>query len=152
MAIEKTLIIVKPDGVQRALVGRVIDRFESRGLRIAGMKLMRISRALAEEHYAEHRGKPFYEGTVAYMTSAPVVVMVLEGPDAIAAARATMGATNPLNAVPGTIRADFGLNISRNIVHGSDKPETATREINLYFKPDELIDYGRAADKWLSES
>lgn len=151
MAIERTLIIVKPDGVQRALVGQVIARFESRGLRIAGLKLMRISRALAEEHYAEHRGKPFYEGTVNYMTSAPVVVMVLEGPDAIAAARATMGATNPLNAQPGTIRADFGLNISRNIVHGSDKPETAEREINLYFRPDELLSYERAGDAWLTE-
>lgn len=151
MAIERTLIIVKPDGVQRALVGQVIARFESRGLRIAGLKLMRISRALAEEHYAEHRGKPFYEGTVNYMTSAPVVVMALEGPDAIAAARATMGATNPLNAQPGTIRADFGLNISRNIVHGSDKPETAEREINLYFRPEELLSYERAGDAWLTE-
>ena len=151
MASERTLIIVKPDGVQRALVGKVIARFESRGLRIAGMKLMQISRALAEEHYAEHKGKPFYEGTVKYMTSAPVVVLVLEGPDAIAAARATMGATNPLNAQPGTIRADFGLNISRNIVHGSDKPETAEREIKLYFKPDELVGYERAGDKWLTE-
>ncbi len=151
MAIERTLIIVKPDGVQRALVGQVIARFESRGLRITGLKLMRISRELAEDHYAEHKGKPFYEGTVTYMTSAPVVVMVLEGPDAIAAARATMGATNPLNAQPGTIRADFGLNISRNIVHGSDKPETAEREINLYFKPEELLSYERAGDAWLTE-
>lgn len=151
MAIERTLIIVKPDGVQRALVGQVIARFESRGLRIAALKLMRISRELAEEHYAEHKGKPFYEGTVKYMTSAPVVVMVLEGPDAIAAARATMGATNPLNAQPGTIRADFGLNISRNIVHGSDKPETAEREIKLYFAPDELVSYERAGDAWLTE-
>jgi nucleoside-diphosphate kinase len=151
MTIEQTLIIVKPDGVQRALAGQVIARFEARGLRIAGLKLMRISRALAEQHYAEHKGKPFYEGTVAYMTSAPVVVMVLEGPDAVAAARATMGATNPLNAAPGTLRADFGLNISRNIVHGSDKPETAAREIALYFAPDELVAYERAADKWLTE-
>jgi nucleoside-diphosphate kinase len=151
MAIERTLIIIKPDGVQRALAGQVIARFEARGLRIAGLKLMRISRALAEQHYAEHKGKPFYDGTVAYMTSAPVIVMVLEGPDAIAAARATMGATNPLNAVPGTLRADFGLNISRNIVHGSDKPETAAREIGLYFAPDELVSYERAADKWLTE-
>ena len=122
---ERTLIIIKPDGVQRALVGDVIKRFEQRGLRLAGLKLIQIPRALAEEHYAEHKGKGFYEGTVTYMTSAPVVVMVLEGPDAVAASRATMGATNPLNAAPGTIRADFGLNISRNLVHGSDKPETA---------------------------
>jgi nucleoside-diphosphate kinase len=151
MAIERTLIIIKPDGVQRNLVGQVIARFESRGLRIAGMKLMQIARPLAEEHYAEHKGKGFYEGTVSYMTSSPVVVMVLEGPDAVAASRATMGATNPLNAQPGTIRADFGMNISRNLVHGSDKVETAEREIRLYFKPDELVTYQRAADKWLSE-
>jgi nucleoside-diphosphate kinase len=148
---ERTLIIIKPDGVQRALVGNIISRFEQRGLRIAGMKLIQISRELAEEHYAEHKGKGFYEGTVTYMTSAPVVVMVLEGPDAVAASRATMGATNPLNAAPGTIRADFGLNISRNLVHGSDKPETAEREIKLYFQPGELLSYARAGDGWLKE-
>ncbi len=148
---ERTLVIVKPDGVQRALVGEIIKRFESRGLRIAGMKFMRISRDTAERHYAEHKGKPFYEGTVAYMTSAPVVVMCLEGPDAVAAVRATMGATNPLNAPAGTIRGDFGLNISRNLVHGADKPETAQRELALYFSADELISYERAGDKWLTE-
>ncbi|MDW8407071.1 MAG: nucleoside-diphosphate kinase [Anaerolineae bacterium] len=148
---ERTLIIVKPDGVQRGLVGQVIARFEARGLRIAGLKLMHISRELAEQHYAEHKHKPFYESTVKYITSSPVVVMVLEGPDAIAAARATLGATNPLNAQPGTIRADFGLNISRNIAHGSDKLETAEREIALYFKPEELLSYQRAGDVWLIE-
>jgi nucleoside-diphosphate kinase len=148
---ERTLVIVKPDGVQRALVGEIIKRFEARGLRIAGMKLIRISRETAERHYAEHKGKPFYEGTVAYMTSAPVVVMCLEGPDAVAAARATMGATNPLNAPPGSIRGDFGLNISRNLVHGADKPETAVREVALYFTDGELIGYERAPDKWLKE-
>lgn len=148
---ERTLIIIKPDGVQRALVGDVIKRFEQRGLRLAGLKLIQIPRALAEEHYAEHKGKGFYEGTVTYMTSAPVVVMVLEGPDAVAASRATMGATNPLNAAPGTLRADFGLNISRNLVHGSDKPETAEREIKLYFQPGELLSYARAGDGWLKE-
>ncbi len=148
---ERTLIIIKPDGVQRALVGDVIKRFEQRGLRLAGLKLIQIPRALAEEHYAEHKGKGFYEGTVTYMTSAPVVVMVLEGPDAVAASRATMGATSPLNAAPGTIRADFGLNISRNLVHGSDKPETAEREIKLYFQPAELLSYARAGDGWLKE-
>ena len=148
---ERTLIIIKPDGVQRAFVGDVIKRFEQRGLRLAGLKLIQISRATAEEHYAEHKGKGFYEGTVAYMTSAPVVVMVLEGPDAVAASRATMGATNPLNAAPGTIRADFGLNISRNLVHGSDKPETAEREIKLYFQPGDLLSYARAGDGWLKE-
>ena len=151
MAIERTLVIIKPDGVQRNLVGEVLRRFESRGLRIAALKLMQIPRATAEDHYAEHKGKGFYEGTVSYMTSAPVVVFVLEGPDAIAASRTTMGATNPLNAQPGTIRADYGINISRNIIHGSDKPETAEREIKLYFKPEEIISYQRAGDAWLSE-
>lgn len=151
MAIERTLIIIKPDGVQRNLVGEVLRRFEARGLRIAALKLIQIPRATAEDHYAEHKGKGFYEGTVSYMTSAPVVVFVLEGPDAVAASRATMGATNPLNAQPGTIRADYGINISRNIVHGSDKPETAEREIKLYFKPEEIISYQRAGDTWLSE-
>jgi len=151
MAIERTLVIIKPDGVQRNLVGEVLRRFENRGLRIAALKLMQIPRATAEDHYAEHKGKGFYEGTVSYMTSAPVVVFVLEGPDAIAASRSTMGATNPLNAQPGTIRADYGINISRNIIHGSDKPETAEREIKLYFKPEEVISYQRAGDAWLSE-
>ena len=148
---ERTLIIVKPDGVQRALVGEVISRFERRGLRPAGLKLIQISRALAEEHYAEHKGKGFFEGTVQFMTSAPVVVMVLEGPNAIAAARQTMGATKPNEAATGSIRADFGLDISRNLVHGSDKAETAEREIKLYFKPEELIAYQRAGDIWLKE-
>jgi len=151
MAIERTLVIIKPDGVQRNLVGEVLRRFENRGLRIAALKLMQIPRATAEDHYAEHKGKGFYEGTVSYMTSAPVVVFVLEGPDAIAASRSTTGATNPLNAQPGTIRADYGINISRNIIHGSDKPETAEREIKLYFKPEEVISYQRAGDAWLSE-
>lgn len=148
---ERTLIIIKPDGVQRSLVGDVISRFEKRGLRIAGMKLMQISRELAEEHYAEHKGKGFFEGTVQFMTSAPVVVICLEGPNAIAAARQTMGATRPPEAAPGTIRADFGLDVSRNIVHGSDKAETAEREVKLYFKPEELLDYQRAGDVWLKD-
>ncbi len=148
---ERTLVIVKPDGVQRALVGEIIKRFESRGLRIAGMKLMRISRETAEQHYAEHKGKGFYDGTVAYMTSAPVVVLCLEGPDAVAAVRATVGATNPLNAAAGTIRGDFGLNISRNLIHAADKPETAVRELALYFSEADMISYERAADKWLKE-
>ncbi len=148
---ERTLVIVKPDGVQRALVGEIIKRFEARGLRIAGMKLMRIPRETAERHYAEHKGKSFYESTVAYITSAPVVVMCLEGPDAVAAVRATMGATNPLSAPPGSIRGDLGLSIARNLVHGADKPETAVRELALYFTADELISYERSGDKWLTE-
>jgi nucleoside-diphosphate kinase len=148
---ERTLIIIKPDGVQRALVGNIISRFEQRGLRIAGMKLIQISRELAEEHYAEHKGKGFFEPTVQFITSAPVVVMCLEGPNAIAAARQTMGATRPPEAAPGTIRADLGLDVSRNIVHGSDKLETAEREVKLYFKPEELISYQRAGDVWLKD-
>ena len=135
----------------RSLVGAIISRFEQRGLRIAGMKLIQISRALAEEHYAEHKGKGFYEPTVKFMISGPVVVLCLEGPNAVAASRQTMGATRPPEAAPGTIRADLGLDVSRNIVHGSDKPETAEREINLYFKPDELVSYQRAGDVWLKE-
>ena len=148
---ERTLIIVKPDGVQRALVGEVISRFERRGLRLAGLKLIQISRALAEEHYAEHKGKGFFEGTVQFMTSAPVVVMVLEARRAIDLARKTVGATNPVNAEPGTIRADFGLEIGRNLVHGSDGPETAAAEIALWFTPGELADYGRSNDRWVFE-
>ena len=148
---ESTLIIIKPDGVQRALVGNIISRFEQRGLRIAGMKLVQISRELAEEHYAEHKGKGFFEPTVQFITSAPVVVMCLEGPNAIAAELQTMGATRPPEAAPGTIRADLGLDVSRNIVHGSDKPETAEREVKLYFKPEELISYQRAGDVWLKD-
>ena len=146
---ERTLIIIKPDGVQRALVGSIISAFEQRGLRIAGLKLMQISRALAEEHYAEHKGKGFYEPTVQFMISAPVVVMALEGSNAVANARQTMGATRPPEAAPGTIRADFGLDVSRNLVHGSDQPETAARELDLYFKPEELLNYTRAGDVWL---
>ena len=146
---ERTLIIIKPDGVQRALIGSILSRFEQRGLRVAGLKLIQISRALAEEHYAEHKGKGFYEPTVQYMTSAPVVVLCLEGPNAVASSRQTMGATRPPEAAPGTIRADFGLDVSRNLVHGSDQPTTAEREIALYFKPEELISYQRAGDSWL---
>jgi nucleoside-diphosphate kinase len=148
---ERTLIIIKPDGVQRALIGDIVSRFEKRGLRIAGMKLMQIPRALAEEHYAEHKGKGFYEPTVQFMISGPVVVICLEGPNAIAASRQTMGATRPPEAAPGTIRADFGLDVSRNLVHGSDKAETAEREVTLYFKPEELVSYQRAADIWLKD-
>ncbi|HEX8034334.1 MAG TPA: nucleoside-diphosphate kinase [Ktedonobacterales bacterium] len=146
---ERTLIIVKPDGVQRGLVGPVLTRFEARGLKFAGLKLMRISRELAERHYAEHLGKPFYEGLVSYITSAPVVVGVLEGPNAIAITRTMMGATNPANAAPGTIRGDYALTVSYNIVHGSDSPESAQREVGLFFTQDELLDYERASDRWV---
>ncbi|HKV84058.1 MAG TPA: nucleoside-diphosphate kinase [Ktedonobacterales bacterium] len=146
---ERTLIIVKPDGVQRGLVGQVLERFERRGLKFAGLKLMRISRDLAGRHYAEHQGKPFYEGLVGFITSSPVVVGVLEGPNAIALTRTMMGATNPANAVPGTIRGDYALVVSNNIIHGSDGPESAAREISLFFTQDELLSYELATDTWV---
>lgn len=148
---ERTLIIIKPDAVQRGLIGEIIARFERRGLRIVGMKLMQIDEALARRHYAVHEGKPFYEPLVAYITSGPVVVMALEGKDAIAITRRTMGATNPAEALPGTIRADFGIEIGRNLVHGSDGPETAAFELDLFFEESELLRYERAIDPWVSE-
>lgn len=148
---ERTLIIIKPDAVQRGLVGPIITRFEQRGLRIVGMKFMPISHDLAERHYAVHKGKPFYEGLLAYITSGPVVVMALEGPEAIAAARATMGATRPLEASPGTIRADFALEVGRNLVHGSDSPDTARFELGLFFDEMELISWTRDTDRWILE-
>lgn len=149
---ERTLVIIKPDAVQRGLIGEIIRRFEQRGLRLAAMKLMHISRPLAERHYAIHKGKPFYPGLIDYITSAPVVVMVLEGTRAIEVVRKTMGATNPAEAAPGTIRADFGLETGRNLVHGSDGPETAASEIGLFFSPEELLTYSRDVDPWIFES
>jgi nucleoside-diphosphate kinase len=149
--LERTLIIIKPDAVQRGLIGKIVTRFERRGLRIAAMKLMHITEELAQRHYAIHEGKPFYEPLIAYITSSPVVVMVLEGNDAIEIARRTMGATNPAEAAPGTIRADFGLEIGRNLVHGSDGPETAVFEVPLFFEEEEILSYGRDVDPWVFE-
>jgi len=149
--LERTLIIIKPDAVQRGLVGRIITRFERRGLRIAAMKLIHISDALAQRHYEVHEGKPFFEPLIDYITSSPVVVMVLEGNDAIEIARRTMGATKPAEAAPGTIRADFGLEIGRNLVHGSDGPETAAFEVPLFFDDDEILAYARDVDPWIFE-
>jgi nucleoside-diphosphate kinase len=148
--VERTLIIVKPDGVHRGLVGEVLHRFEARGLKLVGLKLTRISRELAERHYAEHQGKSFYEGLVSFITSGPVVVGVVEGPGVIGMVRAMMGATNPANAAPGTIRGDLGVAVSFNVIHGSDAPESAQREIGLYFAPDELFEYPRGTDRWVS--
>lgn len=148
---ERTLVIVKPDAVQRGLIGEVLSRFERRGLKIVGMKLMAIDEALARRHYSIHEGKPFFEGLIRYIISAPVVVMVLEGNRAIEVVRSTMGATNPVDAMPGSIRADHALEIGRNLVHGSDGPETATREINLFFGQKELIDWDRDTDRWVFE-
>ena len=149
--VERTLVIAKPDAVQRGLVGEIIARFERRGLKIVGLKLIQIDDELADRHYGVHKGKPFFEGLIKYITSAPVVVMVLEGNRAIEAARGTMGATNPVEAVPGTIRADYGLEIGRNLVHGSDGPETAAHEIALFFREDELIGWQRDTDPWIFE-
>jgi nucleoside-diphosphate kinase len=148
---EQTLVILKPDAVQRGLVGPILDRYERRGLKIIALKLTHIERELAERHYGIHRGKPFFEGTVAYITSAPVVVAALEGKNAIAIVRRTNGATNAAEAEPGTIRGDFGLEIGRNLVHGSDSTETADFELGLYFKPEEIISYRRANDPWIAE-
>ena len=151
MAAERTLVIVKPDGVQRALVGEIVGRLERRGLRIVAMQLRRIDRALAERHYAEHEGKPFYPGLVAHITAGPVVLLVLEGPDAIAVTRSTVGATNPVAAAPGTIRADLGLSIGRNLIHASDGPESAAREAALFFDEAAIVPYEREIDRWILE-
>jgi nucleoside-diphosphate kinase len=148
-AVERTLIIIKPDGMHRGLVGQVLARLEARGLKLVGLKLTRISRAVAERHYAEHQGKGFYEGLLSFITSAPVVVGVIEGPGAIALVRTMMGATNPASAAPGTIRGDLGVAVSYNVIHGSDGPESAQREISLYFAPEELFEYARGSDQWM---
>ena len=148
---ERTLVIVKPDAVQRGLIGPIIARLERRGLRIVGLKMIQITHDLARKHYAIHEGKPFFDGLIRYITSAPVVVMVVEGTKAIEIVRATMGGTNPVAAAPGTIRADYGLEIGRNLVHGSDGPETAETEINLFFEAEELLQYSRDTDKWIFE-
>ncbi len=148
---ERTLVIIKPDAVQRGLVGPILTRLERRGLRFAAMKLMQITPALAARHYAVHKGKPFYEGLIEFITCGPVVVAVIEGRDAIDIVRKTMGATNPAQAEPGTIRADFGLEIGRNLVHGSDGPDTAAYEIPLFFTEGEMLSYERAVDGWINE-
>ncbi|NLF74183.1 MAG: nucleoside-diphosphate kinase [Chloroflexi bacterium] len=148
---ERTLIIIKPDAMQRGLAGEIIRRFEARGLRIVGMKFMQISRELAEEHYKEHKERKFYESLLAYITSSPVIVMVLEGTSAIEAARNTIGLTKPVQAAAGTIRGDLGMETGRNLVHGSDKPESAQREVNLFFSPEELLTWQRDTDRWIFE-
>jgi nucleoside-diphosphate kinase len=149
--VERTLIIIKPDAVQRGLSGEILRRFEQRGLRIVGMKFMQVARALAEKHYAVHQGKPFYEGLVGYITSAPVIVIALEGTNAVEAARGTIGATNPAKAAAGTIRADLALEIGRNLVHGSDSVENGQIEIANFFTADELVNWSRVTDPWIFE-
>lgn len=149
--IERSLVIIKPDAVQRGLIGEITARYERRGLKIAAMKLEQVSAETAEKHYGEHKGKPFYDGLVNYITSAPSVLMVIEGPDAVAIVRTTNGATKPAEATPGTIRADFGLTIGRNIVHASDSPESAEREVGIFFGDGGVVDYDRAIDTWIIE-
>ncbi len=148
---ERTLILAKPDAVQRGLIGEIVGRFERRGLQIVGMKLMQVRTELAREHYKEHVGKPFFNGLVEYITSTPVVAMVIEGPNAVEICRATIGATNPVNAAPGSIRGDFGMQVGRNLVHGSDSAESGKRESALFFKDTELVTYERSTQRWITE-
>jgi nucleoside-diphosphate kinase len=150
-AAERSLVIIKPDAVQRGLVGEIVARYERRGLKIAAMKFEQVSRETAERHYGEHKGKPFYEGLVGYITSAPSVLMVIEGPDAVGIVRKMNGATKPAEAEPGTIRADFGLTIGRNLVHASDSLESAEREVGIFFGEGGIVDYQRAIDAWIIE-
>jgi nucleoside-diphosphate kinase len=148
---ERTLVLVKPDAMQRGLASEILGRLERRGLRIVGLKLLQVDRALAERHYGEHQGKPFFEGLVGYITSCPIIAACFEGTDAVESVRSTMGKTNPREAAPGTIRGDFGLEIGRNLVHGSDSPESAQRELGLFFNADELLDVKRDVDAWVFE-
>ncbi|WP_353259915.1 nucleoside-diphosphate kinase [Prochlorothrix hollandica] len=148
---ERTFIAIKPDGVQRKLVAEVIRRFETKGFTLVGLKLMQVSRELAEQHYDVHREKPFFAGLVDFIISAPLVAMVWEGEGVVASARTIIGATNPLTAAPGTIRGDFGVSIGRNLIHGSDAVETAQREIALWFKEEELVSWSPSLTDWLYE-
>ena len=148
---ERSLVILKPDAVQRGLIGEITARFERRGLKIVALKLVAVSEALARKHYAIHEGKPFYPGLIQYITSGPVVVMAVEGPAAITVVRATVGATRPAEATPGSIRADYGLMVGRNLIHASDGPDTAREELGLWFDDGELVDYARDIDRWILE-
>ena len=151
MPSERTLVLIKPDGVQRGVAGQIIDRLERTGMKIVGAKMLQVSRELAALHYAEHEGKPFYESLVSYICASPVVALCLQGTDAIATTRKLLGATNPADAAPGTIRGDFGIEIGRNLVHGSATEDDAEREVALFFDEDELIDWPRALEQWVME-
>jgi nucleoside-diphosphate kinase len=151
LEMERTYLMVKPDGVQRNLAGEIVSRFERRGFKIVGLKMFTITKEQAENHYGEHAGKPFFTSLVDYITSGPVVAMVLEGKNVISAARDMMGATDPLKAAPGTIRNTYGIDMGRNVIHGSDSPTSAAREIGIFFRDDELNQYDRFVDKWLYE-
>ena len=148
---ERTLVIIKPDAMQRGLAAEILGRLERRGLRFAGLKLLRITPEMAARHYAEHQGKGFYDSLVRYITSSPVIVAAVEGPDAVAAVRKTMGKTRPLEAEPGTIRGDFALTVGYNLIHGSDSPQSAERELAIFFRDDDLHSYNRAVDAWITE-
>lgn len=148
---ERSLIILKPDAVQRGLIGPILTRIEQRGLRIVGMKLIQIDEALARRHYAIHEGKPFFDSLISYITSGPVVVLVVSGANVIEIVRSMVGATNPVKAAPGTIRGDFALEIGRNLIHASDSPENGEMEVNLFFRPEELVDMRRSTDQWIYE-
>ncbi len=149
---QRTLVLLKPDAIQRGLVGEIISRLERRGLRFVAMKLMLVSEELARRHYAAHVSKPFFPGLVRFITSSPIIAMVVEGENAVELVRATMGATNPQSAAPGTIRGDLAMNIGSNLIHGSDSPDAAEREIGLFFSPGEILDYKRDVDRWITES
>ncbi|MEJ2447177.1 MAG: nucleoside-diphosphate kinase [Anaerolineales bacterium] len=148
---EKTLVLVKPDGVQRGLIGEIIKRLENRGLRLIGAKFIQVSRELAEEHYGIHKGKAFYDSLLDYITSAPVMAMAWDGPNAVAAIRQTMGATRPTEAAPGSVRHDFGLEIGRNLTHASDSVENGKKEVALWFTKDELVDWNQTISPWVLE-
>ena len=149
---QRTLVLLKPDAVQRGLVGELISRIERRGLKLVAMKLIRVDQDLAQRHYAEHVGKPFFEGLVQFITSSPLAALVVEGEEAIDAVRALMGNTSPVGSAPGTIRGDLAVSIGLNLVHGSDSAESARREVALFFSEDEILTYERDADRWIIES
>jgi nucleoside-diphosphate kinase len=151
MAMEQTYHMIKPDGVQRGLCGEILSRFETKGLKIVAMKLMVIPKETAENHYAEHKERPFFPSLISYITSGPVLAMVLEGENAVSVCRNMMGKTNPSESAPGTIRGDYAMVTGLNIIHGSDSPESAKREISIFFKPEELVTYDRTSDKWIYE-
>ena len=146
---ERTFLMVKPDGVQRGVIGDIVARFERKGFQLVGAKLMQVSRELAEQHYAEHKERPFFGELVEFITSGPVFAMVWEGENVIATARQMMGKTNPQEALPGTIRGDFGLTVGKNIIHGSDSKESAAREIQLFFKEEEIVSYNKLMNEWV---
>ncbi len=148
---QKTLLLVKPDGVQRGLVGQIVSRIEQKGLKLVGLKLMRVNQELANQHYGEHVGKPFFNDLVDFITSSPIVAMAVEGDNVVQVMRVIMGTTNPQEASPGTIRGDFGMTIGMNLIHGSESAESAERELSLFFNSEEILDYQREVDKWVIE-